>query len=71
MAETNDHDEPHIPTSLILRVMARLWRLPPQRRDAYVSRARARFDAGCGSLNHHALLRAISVASYVEREPSR
>lgn len=28
MAETNDQDEPHIPTSLILRMTARLWRLP-------------------------------------------
>jgi hypothetical protein len=63
MAETNDQDEPHIPTSLILRMTARLWRLPPQRRDAYVSRARAQFDAGRGSLNNHALLRAINVAS--------
>jgi len=49
MAETNDQGEPHIPTALILRMTARLWRLPPQRRDAYVSRARAHFDAGRGS----------------------
>jgi len=63
MAETNDQGEPHIPTALILRMTARLWRLPPQRRDAYVSRARAHFDAGRGSLNDHALLRAINVAS--------
>ena len=49
MAETNDQDEPPVPTSLILRMTARFWRLPPQRRDAYVSRARARFDAGRGS----------------------
>ena len=61
--ETDDQDEPHIPTFLILRMTARLWRLPPERRDAYVSRARAHFDAGRGSLNDHALLRAISVAS--------
>ena len=63
MAETNEVDDPHVPTALILRMTARLWRLPPQRRDAYVSRARARFDAGRGSRNDHALLRAISVAS--------
>ena len=63
MAETNDQDEPPVPTSLILRMTARFWRLPPQRRDAYVSRARARFDAGRGSWNDHALLRAIDVAS--------
>ena len=63
MAETNDQDEPPVPTSLILRMTARLWRLPPQRRDAYVSRARARFDAGRGLRNDHALLRAIDVAS--------
>ena len=63
MAETNDQGEPHIPTALTLRITARLWRLPPQRRDAYVSRARAHFDAGRGSLNDHALLRAINVAS--------
>ena len=63
MAETNEVDDPHIPTALILRMTARLWRLPPQRRDAYVSRARARFDAGRGLRNDHALLRAIDVAS--------
>ena len=63
MAETNDQGEPHIPTALTLRMTARLWRLPPQRRDAYVSRARARFDARRGSLNDDALLRAINVAS--------
>ena len=63
MAETNDPDEPHIPNSLILRMTARFWRLPPQRRDAYVSRARARFDAGRGLRNDHALLRTIDVAS--------
>jgi len=63
MAETNEVDDPHIPTGLILRMTARLWRLPPQRRDAYVSRARARFDAGRGSRNDHALLRTIDVAS--------
>jgi hypothetical protein len=63
MAETNDQDEPPVPTSLILRMTARLWRLPPQRRDAYVSRARARFDAGRGLRNDHALLRTIDVAS--------
>ena len=64
MAETNDQDEPPVPTSLILRMTARLWRLPPQRRDAYVSRARARFDAGRCSLNDHALLRTIDLASF-------
>jgi hypothetical protein len=63
MAETDDQDEPHIPTSLILMMTARFWRVTPQRRDAYVSRARARFDARLGSRNDHALLRAISVAS--------
>src|SRR5437762_268314 len=63
MAESNDQDEPPVPTSLILRMTARLWRLPPQRRDAYVSRARAHFDAGRGLRNDHALLRAIDVAS--------
>jgi len=63
MAKTNDDDEPHIPTSLIVRMTARLWRLPPQRRDAYVSRARARFDAGRGSLNDQALLQTIDFAS--------
>src|SRR5881394_928196 len=63
MAETSDQDEPPVPTSLILRMTARLWRLPPQRRAAYVSRARARFDAGRGFRNDHALLRAIDVAS--------
>ena len=63
MAETHDQDEPHIPATLTLRMTARLWRLPPQRRDAYVSRARARFDAGRGLRNDHALLRAIDVAS--------
>ena len=63
MAESNDQDEPPVPTSLILRMTARLWRLPPQRRDAYISRARPRFDAGRGLRNDHALLRAIDVAS--------
>ena len=63
MPQTNDKGEPHIPTALILRMTARLWRLPSQRRDAYVSRARARFDAGRGLRNDHALLRAIHVAS--------
>ena len=63
MPQTNDKGEPHIPTALILRMTARLWRLPSQRRDAYVSRARARFDARRGSLNDDALLRAINVAS--------
>jgi hypothetical protein len=63
MAETNEVDDPNVPTSLILRMTARLWRLPPQRRDAYISRARARFDAGRGLRNDHALLRAIDVAS--------
>ena len=63
MAETNHQGEPHIPTALILRMTARLWRLPPERRDGYVSRARAQFDAGRGPLNERALLRAINVAS--------
>jgi len=63
MAETDDKDEPHIATALILRMTARLWRLPPQCRDAYVSRARARFDARRGLRNDHALLRSINVAS--------
>jgi hypothetical protein len=63
MAATNDRDEPHIPATLVLRMTARLWRLPPQRRDAYVSRARARFDARRGSRNDHALLRTIHLAS--------
>jgi hypothetical protein len=63
MAETNDQDEPPVPTSLILRMTARLWRLPPQRRDAYVSRTRARFDAGRGLRNDYALLWTIDVAS--------
>jgi hypothetical protein len=63
MTETNDRGEPHIPTALILRMTARLWRVPPERRDGYVSRARAHFDAGRGSLNDRALLRAINVAS--------
>ena len=63
MAETNDEGEPHIPTALVLRMTARLWRLPSHHRDAYISRARARFDAGRGSLNDHALLRAIDFAS--------
>jgi hypothetical protein len=63
MAEAGDRGEPRIPTILIRRVTARLWRLPPQRRDAYDSRARARFDAGRGLQNDHALLRAINVAS--------
>ena len=64
MAETNDQDEPPVPTSLILRMTPRLWRLPPQRRGAYVSRARARFDAGRCSLNDHALLRTIDLSSF-------
>jgi hypothetical protein len=63
MAEMRDQDEPHIAVALILRMTARLRRLPPPCRDAYVSRARARFDAGRGSRNDHALLRAINVAS--------
>ena len=63
MAAADDQGEPHIATALIRRMTARLWRLPPQRRDAYVSRARARFDAGRGLQNDHALLRAINVAS--------
>ena len=63
MAETNEVDDPHIPTALILRMTARLWRLPPHHRDAYVSRARARFDAGRGLRNDHALLRTIDVGS--------
>jgi hypothetical protein len=64
MAETNVPDEPHVPTSLlVLRMTARLWRLPPQRRDVYISRARARFDAGRGFRNDHALLRTVHVAS--------
>ena len=33
MAETNEVDDPHIPTALILRMTARLWRLPPHHRD--------------------------------------
>ena len=63
MAEAGYRGEPHIASALILRMTARLWRLPPQCRDAYVSRARARFDAGRGLRNDHALLRAINVAS--------
>ena len=63
MSETNEQGEPHIPTALILRMTARLWRLSPQRRDAYLSRARAHFDAGRGSQNDYALLRAIDIAS--------
>ena len=63
MTETNHVGDPQIPATLLLRMTARLWRLPPQRWDAYVSRARARFDAGRGSLNDHALLRAIDFAS--------
>ena len=64
MAETNEVDDPHVPTALILRMTARLWRLPPHHRDAYVSRARARFDAGRCSLNDHALLRTIDLSSF-------
>ena len=63
MAEAGDRGEPRIRTALIRRMTARLRRLPPQCRDAYVSRARARFDAGRGLRNDHALLRAINVAS--------
>jgi hypothetical protein len=63
MAETNDPDNLHIPTALILRLTARLRRLPPHHRDAYISRARARFDAGRGSRNDHALLRTVDFAS--------
>jgi len=63
MAKTNEQDEAHLPTALILRMTARLWRLSPHHRDVYASRARARFDAGRGSLNDHALLRAIDFAS--------
>jgi hypothetical protein len=66
MAETDDEGELHIPTALVLRMTARLWRLPPQRRDAYISRARARSDAGRGLRNDHALLRTIHVASLRE-----
>ena len=63
MTETDEMEEPQIPTTLVLRMTARLWRLPPQCRDAYISRARARFDAGRISLNDRALLRAIDFAS--------
>ena len=63
MAEANDEGEPHIPTALVLRMTARLRRLPPQRRDAYVSRARARFDTGRGSRNDRPLLRTSHLAS--------
>jgi hypothetical protein len=63
MAQTDEVEEPRIPAALVLRMTARLWRLPPHHRDAYVSRARARFDAGRGSLNDHALLRSIDLAS--------
>ena len=63
MTVTDEVEEPQIPAALVLRMTARLWRLPPQQRDAYVSRARARFDAGRGSLNDQALLRTIDFAS--------
>jgi hypothetical protein len=41
MAATNDRDEPYIPATLVLRMTARLWRLPPSARDAYMSAERA------------------------------
>ena len=63
MPDTNEKDEPHLPADLILRMTERLWRLPQRRRDSYLSRARARFDAGRGSRNDHALLRVIDLAS--------
>ena len=63
MSKTNEEGERGVPADLILRITARVWRLPAQRRDAYVSRARARFDAGCGSRNDRALLRTIDFAS--------
>jgi hypothetical protein len=63
MAKTTEEGESRIPATLVLRMTARFWRLPPQCRDVYVSRARARFDAGRGLRNDHALLQAIDVAS--------
>ena len=69
MPETNDEGDGLIPTALILRMTARLWRLPPQRRDPYVSRARDHFDAGRGSRNDHALLRSIDIASLRRARP--
>ena len=64
MAETDEVQEPQIPAALVLRMTARLWRLPPDHRDAYVSRARARFDAGrCSRTDHTPALRTIHLAS--------
>ena len=63
MTETDEMEEPQIPATLVLRMTARLRRIPPQHRDAYVSRARARLDAGRGSLNDRALLQTIDFAS--------
>ena len=51
MAKTTEEGESRIPATLVLRMTARFWRLPPQCRGAYVSRARARFDAGRGLRN--------------------
>lgn len=62
MTETDEVEEPQIPAALVLRRTARLWDTA-HHRDAYVSRGRARFDAGRGSMNDHALLRIIDFAS--------
>jgi hypothetical protein len=60
MTETDEVEEPQIPATLVLRMTA--LAVTASALGAYVSRARAQFDAGRSSLNDHALLRAINLA---------